>query len=222
MSGMLRFHLVWGFLVALSLTGMGCQAYQPRERGGSPLVAQREYDRLLVAQREYDRLSHQPNTTWYRTPHDNATVNELELVSADGTIAAPPAASVQLAGGIIPLQAHRIEPMNILLLQMEPAPMLVPIASSGYVEQDPRVNRGANLGLIQVAGMTLEQDRNSVPAYLIDAIKDPSAANTSGQPHNMQPIRLNPVTRQEGSLGLGTYGNTYIAVLPGTWRAIQR
>jgi polysaccharide biosynthesis/export protein len=145
---------------------------------------------------------------------------ELDKVSLPEYIIEPPDILVinTVRGTPLPLQrpeAYELEPGDVLRIEVDETLPGEPI--SGLYQVDPTgfVTLGRPYGSVRVAGMTLTQARAAVTAQLKRAIKAEFKLTMAlEQTVNLQQVvQGEHLVRPDGTIGLGVYGDVYLAGL---------
>lgn len=138
---------------------------------------------------------------------------ELNKVSHPTYVIEPPDILLIDAVRIVPLPPYRIEPLDGIIVQVDPTPMEEPINGIYIVQPEGTVDLGFSYGTVSVIDLTLEEAKKAVEAHLKKAgtLKDPRVTVALGQSRGRQQIRGEHLVRQDGTVSLGIYGPVHVA-----------
>ncbi len=114
---------------------------------------------------------------------------------------------------LIPRPPYLIEPLEALLIQVTNTLPNQPINGIFTVSPDGTVNLGFGYGVLRIAGMTVDQAQAEVTRVLGGTLRDARVSVALVQYRGMQQTRGQHLVRQDGTIGLGTYGAVYVAGL---------
>jgi protein involved in polysaccharide export with SLBB domain len=130
------------------------------------------------------------------------------------------------------LPAYRIEPPDVLLLEMQkmvPLPpyrletfdMLQvnvfgtlaehPIMGLYLVDGEGTIDLGPGYGKIRIAGMTVEETGQAIDAHLRQILKLPEVSVQLARAANVQPVNGMYVVASDGTINLRQYGSVFVA-----------
>jgi protein involved in polysaccharide export with SLBB domain len=112
---------------------------------------------------------------------------------------------------VIPRPPYKIEPLDGLFISATNVLPTEPIAGIYVVEPDGSVNLGPSYGSIRLVGMTLDEARKATEEFLKGRFKTTQVTVSLAQSRALQQIRGEHLVRPDGTIGLGTYGNVYVA-----------
>jgi polysaccharide export outer membrane protein len=140
---------------------------------------------------------------------------ELKKISHPPYVIEPPDILLIDAVRVTPLPPYKISPLDALLIQVTNTLPNEPITGVFPVEPDGKVKLGYGYGDVSVVDMTTDQARDAILAQLKASIKDPPPQVTVSlaQSRAMQQIRGEHLVRPDGTIGLGVYGQVYVAGL---------
>jgi polysaccharide export outer membrane protein len=148
---------------------------------------------------------------------------EISKVAHPEYTIAPPDILLIDAVNLVPRPPYRIAPLDGLLIQVAVlAPKYrpnelregQPIDGLYRVEVDGRLNLGFSYGVVQVAGMTIDQARDVIAKHLQDQFNLKFALNVAlAESRALQQIRGEHLVRQDGKVTLGIYGSVFVAGL---------
>lgn len=145
---------------------------------------------------------------------DNSEIpRELAKVSLPTYVVEPPDILLINTLRVVPLPPYRIEPLDAIIIQASDTLPDEPINAIYSVQPEGTVNLGPSYGLVQVAGMTLEEAQTAVTAQLKKLLKAPKVVVALSQFRGMQQIRGEHLVRPDGTISLGSYGSVYVAGL---------
>jgi polysaccharide export outer membrane protein len=150
-------------------------------------------------------------------PVQNELPRELNKVAMPPYRIEPPDVLVITALRLVPKPPYRIEPLDELTIQAPPAQVLPnePISGAYAVGPDGQVNLGYSYGKVAVAGLTPEQARAAISKHIADvhSIKPPAASVSPRRVRGAEPIHGEHAVRMDGTVGLGGYGDVFVAGL---------
>ncbi|OHB74802.1 MAG: hypothetical protein A2W31_18730, partial [Planctomycetes bacterium RBG_16_64_10] len=178
-------EIVW--LLALTLTGAGCQAFvEPRET-------------LPVTPPE---------------PSPEAPVpRELAKVSLPPYVIEPPDILLIDVVKIVPKPPHFIDTFDVLNISVAGTLLEQPIAGPVQVGPDGRVDLGPSYGKVKVLGMTIDEARTAILRHLQQILQEPVVSVAMIQSAGAQQIAGEHLVQPDGTVNLGTYGSVYVAGL---------
>jgi polysaccharide export outer membrane protein len=136
---------------------------------------------------------------------------ELRSVFLPPYVIEPPDILLIDAVRIIPKPPYHIEPLDALLIQ---ASGLLegdePIAGIYGVDPEGVINLGLRHGTVRVAGLTLDEARQTIEKQLRQRAKNAQVNVALSQARGMQQIRGDHVVRPDGTVGLGIYGSAFV------------
>jgi polysaccharide export outer membrane protein len=154
---------------------------------------------------------------------------ELNMVSLPRYTIAPPDVLLIDAVKVVPLPPYRIEPLDSVLIQF-PAKLLpekeqealekagLTISGIFAVDSDGKVKLGLKYGSVSLVGLTLEEAKRAIvkrlePEVKRNIIEQGDVIVELAQSRGLQQIRGEHLVRQDGTVGLGVYGEAYVAGL---------
>ena len=112
----------------------------------------------------------------------------------------------------VPKPPHKIEPLDVLGLQLaDPVPM-EPLQGLFTVDLDGTINLGTTYGgTVKVEGLTVPEAKVAIEKVLTTAkFKDPKIAVNLAQTRSVQRISGTHLVRADGTIGLGSYGSVSV------------
>jgi polysaccharide export outer membrane protein len=148
---------------------------------------------------------------------------ELEKVTLPAYVIEPPDELLIDALRVIPMPPYKIEPLDALLISGTETLPNEPIAGLYTVDPDGTVNLGLSYGSPRVAGMTLEQAKESIEKHLKNVLKNPKVTVALAQSRALQQIRGPHLVRPDGTISLGNYGEVHVAgmTIPEAKKAVE-
>jgi len=139
---------------------------------------------------------------------------ELGMTSHPPYIIEPPDILLLSPIRIIPKPPYTVGPFDVLLIRAAKAVPDQPVEGTYTIGPDGSINLGYSYGLIRVGGLTLEDVEKVVRAQLRRAgVTDPQIAVGLAQYRGVQQVQGQHLVRQDGTIGLGSYGCVYIVGL---------
>ena len=112
----------------------------------------------------------------------------------------------------VPKPPHKIEPLDVLALQLaDPVPN-EPLQGLFTVDSDGTINLGLTYGgSIRVVGLTVPEAKLAIEKLLVvSKLKDPKVTLNLAQTRSVQRISGTHLVRADGSIGLGSYGSVSV------------
>jgi polysaccharide export outer membrane protein len=124
---------------------------------------------------------------------------------------------------VVPNDPFRIEPLDILYIDVEGAFPDAAIRGPYAVEPGGSVDLGSLYGKVRVSGLSLEEATDAVRRHLERVLRAPQVSVTLYQSSGQQQIEGNHLVAYDGTVNLGIYGNVYIAgmTIPQATEAIK-
>ena len=138
---------------------------------------------------------------------------ELQKVSHPPYIVEAPDILLIDAIRVVPLPPYKINPLDSLLIQATNTLPNEPISGVYPVEPDGTVKLGLSYGSVSVVDLSTEEAKNAITKHLQTIIKEPQVVVSLAQSRAMQQIRGEHLVRPDGTIGLGVYGQAYVAGL---------
>jgi protein involved in polysaccharide export with SLBB domain len=136
---------------------------------------------------------------------------ELAKTSHPPYTIAPPDILYVDAIRMVPRPPYRVEPLEVLRIQVSETLPNQPINGEFVVSPEGTVNLGYNYGTVRVAGMTVDQIQAAIRAHLGMILRNPQVSVALIQFRGMQQTRGEHLVRQDGTIGLGSFGCVYVA-----------
>ena len=114
---------------------------------------------------------------------------------------------------VVPLPPYKISPLDALLITATNTLPNEPISGIYPVEPEGTVKLGTSYGAVSVVDMSTEEAKEAITKYLGKIIKEPQVVVSLAQSRAMQQIRGEHLVRPDGTIGLGVYGQVYVAGL---------
>jgi polysaccharide biosynthesis/export protein len=161
-------------------------------------------------------------------PHDVAAADnnlprELVKTALPPYMVEPPDILLIDALRVIPKPPYHIEPLDALAIQAANAPATAPIGGLYVVDTDGTVNLGYSYGSVPVAGKTIPEAKAAIEEAVKKIVVKPEVEVALAQSGALQQIRGEHLVRQDGTIGLGTYGDVSVVgkTLPEVKAAIE-
>jgi polysaccharide export outer membrane protein len=140
---------------------------------------------------------------------------ELEKVTLPSYVVEPPDILLIDALRVVPLPPYHIEPLDSLYIQASNTLPMEPLGGVYGVDPGGNVNLGIAYGTVHLVGLTLEEAKEALERHLKQIIKNPppQVLVSLAQSRALQQIRGEHLVRPDGTVGLGTYGDVYVAGL---------
>jgi polysaccharide export outer membrane protein len=157
---------------------------------------------------------------------DRGLPTELAPVSHPPYMIEPPDILLINAIRMIPRGPYTAQPLDVLLIRVVGTVVDQPIKGAYTVSSDGTISLGFSYGTVRVAGLTLE----AIQAAIRDQARrgrptlNPQVAVAVGQYRTLQQVGGEHLVRQDGTIGLGTYGCVYVTglTIPQAKLAIER
>ncbi len=109
---------------------------------------------------------------------------------------------------VVPKGPHRVEPLDVLVLQVTPTLENQPITGPYQIGPEGALSLGFGYGSVLVRGLTLEQTREAIRLALMrgNKIQDPRVSVSLASFRGSQNVRGEHLVGQDGTITLGTYG----------------
>ena len=143
---------------------------------------------------------------------DNGLPRELAKSTQPPYTIEPPDILLIDALRVVPLPPYRVEPLDSLVIQANGL-ATAPISGLYPVDTDGTVNLGFSYGSVRVVGLTLPEAKTAIEEHLKKDIVKPEVQVYLGQSRALQQIRGEHLVRQDGTVGLGSYGDVSVAGL---------
>jgi polysaccharide export outer membrane protein len=141
---------------------------------------------------------------------------ELEKVTQeDYRVGIPDILLIEAFKGV-PKPPHKVEPLDVLSLQLANPLPGEPLQGLFSVDPDGSINLGPTYGgTIQIAGLTIPQVKLAVEQFLITAIKlkEPVISVNLSQTRAVQRVSGAHLVRSDGTISLGYYGSVRVVGL---------
>ena len=116
---------------------------------------------------------------------------------------------------VVPKPPYIIRPLDQLIINADPATVLPrqPIAGNFGVSPEGTVNLGPAYGVVQVAGLSVEDATEAILRQLRVTVTSPKISVALATSRAVQQIRGPHLVNQDGTVSLGTYGAVTVAGL---------
>lgn len=144
-------------------------------------------------------------------PHvEHVLPRELAKVSLPAYRVEPPDVLLVDAVKLIPKEPYEIETLDILRISVEGALLDRPIEGEYLVSSGGLVDLGPPYGVVQVAGLTLEDATGAIEEHLRQILQNPVASVSLAQMAAQQQIAGEHLVGPDGTVNLGSYGSVYV------------
>lgn len=135
---------------------------------------------------------------------------ELDMVALPRYVIEPPDILLIDALRIVPKDPFRIEPLDILYVNVAGTSLEQPIDGVYAVEPGGSLDLGPAYGKVKVAGLSLDEASTAVDRHLRRTLKNPQVSVTLSQSSGQQQIIGEHLVGPDGKINLGTYGTIYV------------
>jgi polysaccharide biosynthesis/export protein len=136
---------------------------------------------------------------------------EVNPVSLPPYVVAPPDILYIDAARLVPKPPCRIEPLEVLLVQVTDTLPQQPINGPFVVTPEGNISLGYGYGSVRVQGLTIEQIQAAIRAQLANVLRTPQVSVSLAQFRGLQQTKGEHLVRPDGTISLGTYGSIYVA-----------
>jgi polysaccharide export outer membrane protein len=143
-------------------------------------------------------------------PEDMLMGREMSKVSLPAYRIEPPDfVSIEMLK-LIPLPPYRAEVFDVLQIRAN-APPDQPIDNYFMIEAEGTINLGPQYGSVRVAGMTIDEIKNTLDKWLRQYLNDPSPSVQLARVSGAQPVTGQYLVGPDGTINLRQYGLVPIA-----------
>jgi polysaccharide export outer membrane protein len=135
---------------------------------------------------------------------------ELKKTNMPEYLIEPPDLLLIDAVRLIPKSPYHLQPLDSLLIRADGVLVTDPIEAIYYIETDGNVNLGFAYGMVQVAGLSIQDAQKAILKRLEEVVKTPKVTVSLAASGALQQIRGEHLVRPDGTVGLGNYGSAYI------------
>ena len=135
---------------------------------------------------------------------------ELEMVSLPRHVIEPPDILLVDALRVVPKDPFRIEPLDILYIEVVGAYDDAPIQGPYAVEPGGAIDLGSLYGKVDVVGLSLDEAADAVTRHLERLLRAPQVSLTLFQSAGIQQISGQHLVAMDGTINLGVYGSVYV------------
>ncbi len=135
---------------------------------------------------------------------------ELEKVSLPLYVIEPPDILLIDALRVIPKDPFRIQPLDVLYIEVEGTQEDAPIQGPYPVEPGGAVDLGSLYGKVDVANLSLDEAADAVTEHLERILRAPQVSLTLYQSAGIQQISGEHLVAMDGTINLGIYGSVYV------------
>jgi polysaccharide biosynthesis/export protein len=137
--------------------------------------------------------------------------SEKNMVSLPPYVIEPPDILLIDALRVIPKSPFKIQPLDVLQVQVQGTGAYEPIGGLFLVEPSGMLNLGPAYGKVQVGDLSLEEATQVVTKQLKRILKEPQVSLTLNESGGQQQIIGEHLVGPDGTVNLGTYGRVYVA-----------
>jgi protein involved in polysaccharide export with SLBB domain len=146
--------------------------------------------------------------------NDRPLPRELQKVTMPPYVIEPPDILLIDAVRLAPRPPYHLEALDAIQVLVPQALPNQPIAGVFVVSPEGTINLGFSYGIVRVAGLTLEQLELAIRNQLRSiGLANPQVTVTLVSFRGLQQVRGEHLVRQDGTIGLGTYGCVYVTGL---------
>jgi polysaccharide export outer membrane protein len=141
-----------------------------------------------------------------------AIPNEAEKISHPTYVIEPPDTLLIDAVRLIPRPPYKVQPLDALAIKVTKTLPNEPIESIFEVDPSGNVDLGFTYGSVSIHNQTLKQAKESIEEHLKAKLKPPYEVFVSLFQSRVvqQQVRGEHLVRQDGTIGLGSYGQVYV------------
>jgi polysaccharide export outer membrane protein len=143
-------------------------------------------------------------------PAQEPIPRELHLTTMPPYVIEPPDILVVSTLNVVPKPPYRVQPLDGLFVSATNTLKEGDINGIYIIDPDGTINLGPGYGRVAVSGMTNEEAQKAVQDYLGTILKAPTVHVMLARSRAMQQIQGDHLVRQDGTIGLGTYGSVYV------------
>ena len=114
---------------------------------------------------------------------------------------------------VIPKAPFKIQPLDVLSVQVEGTGAYQPISGLFLIEPSGMLNLGPAYGKVKVGDLSLEEATEAVTKHLKRILKEPQVSLTLNESGGQQQVAGEHLVGPDGTVNLGTYGPVYVAGL---------
>jgi len=114
---------------------------------------------------------------------------------------------------MVPIPPYRIETYDVLAIRVLGTLLDQPIDGYYLVDADGTVDLGPAYGRVRIAGMTLEEARQTITRHLEAVLRQPEVSLQLARASGIQPVTGTYLVGPDGSINLRAYGTVRVAGL---------
>ncbi len=137
--------------------------------------------------------------------------SEKNMVSLPPYVIEPPDILLIDALRVIPKAPFKVQPLDVLQLQVEGTGAYQPINGLFLIEPSGMLNLGPAYGKVKVGDLSLEEATEAVTKHLKRILKEPQVSLTLNESGGQQQVAGEHLVGPDGTVNLGTYGLVYVA-----------
>lgn len=136
---------------------------------------------------------------------------EQEMMTLSTYVIEPPDILLIDAQRLTPKEPYRIESLDYLDVRVDGTLPNQPINEKLAVEPSGHIDLGAGYGKVLVAGLTIDEAKQTVETHLGRIFRNPSVAMSVILASGQQQLQGEKIVASDGRVYLGTFGSVYIA-----------
>ena len=111
----------------------------------------------------------------------------------------------------VPLPPYRAQAYDVLRITVIGTLLDQPINNYYLIENEGTVNLGPAYGTVRVAGMTIEETRETIQKHLLQQLQRPEVSVQLARASGTQPITADYLVAPDGTVNLRRYGAVHLA-----------
>ncbi len=144
-------------------------------------------------------------------PPSLAPPRELAKISLPAYRIEPPdVISIEMLK-MVPIPPYRIETYDVLAIQVLGTLLDQPIENYYLVDGDGTVDLGPAYGRVRIAGMSIEEARQTITRHLEAVLRQPEVSLQLARASGVQPVTGTYLVGPDGTINLRTYGTVRVA-----------
>ncbi|MCR4415711.1 MAG: polysaccharide biosynthesis/export family protein [Thermoguttaceae bacterium] len=112
---------------------------------------------------------------------------------------------------LVPLPPYHIETADLLQIDIQGTPADQPISGAYPVDEEGRIQLGPSYGAIRVAGLTVDEAQRAIELHLRQILRLPEVAVQIARPSNVQQVSGQYLVASDGTINLRQYGTVHVA-----------
>jgi len=136
---------------------------------------------------------------------------ELAMMSLPAYRIEPPDVLLIEVLKLVPLPPYRAAIVDVLQVQVVGTLLGQPIDDFYLIEGEGTVNLGPAYGKVRVAGMTIEEAKETITKHLSQQLRQPEVSVQLARAAGTQPVTGEYLVGPDGTVNLRQYGSVYVA-----------